>query len=371
MDTEQQQLWLLLHRMCSGSGSQLRKLQRCADNPHQLLDLDPPAWAAAGLSVPACEHLRAWRRQGRGYALYAEVELQYCSLRDSGVVIVAAGSRHYPPLLAQIHDPPALLYVRGNPALLGSRQLAVVGSRKISATARRATLELVSAAVARDYTITSGLALGVDQAAHTACLDAEGNTVAVMATGIDRIYPLRHRVLAEKIELHGALVTELLPGTPPQRHHFPRRNRVISGLSRAVLVVEAALRSGSLITARTALEQDRDVLAVPHSMFHSGGAGCNQLLRQGAALVDSPQQLLFELEGGLLTPVVSAEDSSLPEHLQVSCAPVYAFLSASALAVDELANLSGLPVESVQSALLQLELEGYVESSFGRFARAR
>jgi DNA processing protein len=212
-------------------------------------------------------------------------------------------------------------------------------------------------------TVSSGLARGIDADAHRASLDAGGHTVAVMATGIDRIYPAGHRQLAADIEARGCLVTEFAPGQEPKRWHFPRRNRIISGLALATLVAEAALRSGSLITAGAALEQGREVFAVPHSLFHPGGAGCLQLLADGAGLARSLDDILaslgmlFRLQRDLADGAGDATADTLPRGL----GQVLHLVGFEATSLDEVVSHSGLPVARVLAALSTLELEGHVQ----------
>ena len=215
--------------------------------------------------------------------------------RAGGASTVAIDDEHYPPLLREIHDPPAQLYVLGDPALLLTPQLAVVGSRGATSAGLRLARDLSGQLSAAGLLVGSGLALGIDTAAHEGALQSGGRTVAVMATGIDQVYPHRNRALARRIAAAGCLVSEFPPGTPPRRHHFPKRNRIISGMALGVVVVEAALPSGSLITAGAALEQGRDVFALPWSPLHEGGLGCLQLLRDGAKMVRAVDDILEEL----------------------------------------------------------------------------
>ncbi len=215
--------------------------------------------------------------------------------RAAGAMALAIDDECYPPLLRAIPDPPPLLYVRGDPAVLLEAHLAVVGSRRASPAGLRVAQALSGQLASAGLHICSGLALGIDSAAHRGALATGGKSVAVMATGIDRVYPQRHQALAAQLEQAGCLVTEFPPGTPPLRHNFPKRNRIISGLSLGVLVIEAALPSGSLITAGTALEQGREVFALPWSMLHDGGRGCLQLIRDGAKMVQDVDDILEEL----------------------------------------------------------------------------
>ncbi len=289
----------------------------------------------------------------------------------AGVEIISLADERYPPLLRLIHDPPQWLYVRGDAAVLGQPLLAVVGSRKASPAAVRLTQALCGQAVAAGLQVCSGLALGIDAAAHRGALHAGGRSVAVMATGIDRIYPSRHRSLASELAGSGCLVTELPPGTPPLRHNFPRRNRIISGLSLGVLVVEAALPSGSLITAGAALEQGREVFALPWSVLHAGGAGCLQLLRDGARMVQGIDDVLDEL-GPLLqlqqTLSGSLRDAVGDPARRVS--PVLDLVGFEAVSADELVRASGMPVADLMDELAALELQGLVVRCAGGYIRA-
>jgi DNA processing protein len=286
-----------------------------------------------------------------------------------GAMVIAIDDEHYPPLLRAIHDPPPLLYVRGDPAVLLEAQLAVVGSRRASAAGLRVAQALSGELARAGLHICSGLALGVDSAAHRGALEAGGKSVAVMATGIDCIYPQRHQALAAQLEQAGCLVTEFPPGTPPLRHNFPKRNRIISGLSLGVLVVEAALPSGSLITAGTALEQGREVFALPWSMLHDGGRGCLHLLRDGAKMVLDVDDILEELGPlyALQRRCATAASSGRRASPQGSwLLPLVGFEVA---ALDELVQRSARPVAQVLAELSALELTGQVERTAGGYIR--
>ncbi|WP_425515795.1 DNA-processing protein DprA [Methylogaea oryzae] len=271
----------------------------------------------------------------------------------------------YPALLKQIHDPPPLLYVRGDPALLSLPQLAVVGSRNPSPPGERTAADFAAALSRTGLGITSGMALGIDAASHRGALSCGGVTIAVVGTGLDRVYPARHRQLAHDIARQGALVSELPPGTPVLPSHFPRRNRIISGLSLGVLVVEAAAQSGSLITARQALEQGREVYAIPGSIHNPLAKGCNALIRQGAKLVETVADILEEL-GGFVAPDLAApaQDGETlqpaEDHLGL-----LKFVAYEPTSVDTLVALSGETPEAVASTLLMLELSGHIASAAG------
>ena len=288
-----------------------------------------------------------------------------------GVQTLSFDDQDYPPLLRLIHDPPPLLYVRGDPALLSFPQIAIVGSRKASPAGLRAAGAIAGQLVAAGFAICSGMALGIDAAGHRGALDAGGKSTAVIATGIDRDYPRRHRGLASELERGGCVVSEFAPGTPPLRYNFPRRNRVISGLSLGVVVIEAAFPSGSLITAGTALEQGREVFALPWSMLHPGGRGCLQLLRDGAKLVRDVDDILEELgplhalQRDMFTPVHSPMTAGNGSGAG-ALLDMVGFESSS---LDELVSASRLPVAQVMAQLSALELEGLVRRCPGGYIR--
>ncbi|RLA53313.1 MAG: DNA-protecting protein DprA [Gammaproteobacteria bacterium] len=295
------------------------------------------------------------------------------ALAACGAQTIALSDERYPPLLRTIYDPPPLLYVRGDLSLLQEAQLAVVGSRRASPAGLRIAQTLSGRLANAGLHICSGLALGIDGAAHRGALRSGGKSIAVMATGIDRIYPLRHRELAAELEQVGCLVTEFPPGTPPRRQNFPQRNRIISGLSLGVLVIEAALPSGSLITAGTAVEQGREVFALPWSMLHKGGQGCLRLIRDGAKMVQTIDDVLEELgplytlQQDLFMPAQGGDGASadVPGGLQ----QVLELVGFELTTVDELVRCSRLPIAQVLSDLSALELAGLVVRSAGGYIR--
>jgi DNA processing protein len=291
-----------------------------------------------------------------------------------GAQIIAIDDERYPPLLREIHDPPPLLYVRGDPSLLREAQLAVVGSRRASPAGLRAAELLSGQLASAGLHICSGLALGIDGAAHLGALAAGGKSIAVMATGIDKVYPLRHRELAGELEQRGCLVTEFPPGTPPRRENFPQRNRIISGLSLGALVVEAALPSGSLITAGTALQQGREVFTLPWSIFHKGGEGCLHLIRDGAKMVQTIDDVLEELgplyalQQDLFAPAQGNDGQieGLPDGLQ----PLLELVGFELTTVDQLLQVSTRPVAQVLADLSALEMAGLIVRGAGGYIRS-
>jgi DNA processing protein len=280
----------------------------------------------------------------------------------------------FPPPLRELADAPVALYVRGDAALLASPQLAMVGSRNPSTEGRHNAEAFSEYLAGCGLTITSGMALGIDAASHRGALKGGGRTVAVWGTGLDKPYPPAHRELAEEIADKGLLVSEFPPGTPPLPGHFPRRNRLISGLSLGTLVVEAASRSGSLITARLAGEQGREVFAIPGSIHNPMSRGCHRLIRDGAKLVESAGDILEELAP--LLKLESTQARAAPIHAGAGAPedPEYALLLNSMdyapTSVDALVERTGLTPDVVSSMLLMLELQGQVEASpGGRYSR--
>lgn len=297
-------------------------------------------------------------------------------------------SEDYPALLRRIDGPPAALFVDGDPTCLWQPQIAVIGSRNPTAGGLDHARDFATTLARQGMTITSGLASGIDSEAHTAALDAGAMTIAVNGTGLDIVYPASSRELAERIRAQGAMISELPLGSPPRRQHFPSRNRIISGLSLAVLVVEAGLNSGSLITARKAAEQGRDVFALPGSLHNPMAKGCHRLIREGARLVETTADILQELG-----PVAAELQMEIRQRLAQSEQPVKAVkrpaddvhrlledsdysaiwqvLGFDPKPVDTIIEQSGLSAREVSSMLLMMELKGMVKKQDnGRFFRA-
>jgi DNA processing protein len=293
-------------------------------------------------------------------------------LAGAGRRLVTWGSPDYPPLLAGIADAPLVLFVEGDVAALSLPQLAVVGSRNPTALGRDTAAQFARHVAAAGLAITSGLALGIDAAGHRGALQAGGRTVAVLGCGLDRIYPPEHAGLAREIVARGgALVSDLPCGVGPLRHHFPRRNRIISGLSVGTLVVEAALQSGSLITARLAAEQGREVFAIPGSIHNPRSRGCHRLIRQGAKLVETADDIFDEL-GPLLAGLRAATSSEVPDAEGFFCGGLdkdYEILldalGFAPASIDTLVARSGFAADAVASMLLLLELDGRVAQQHG------
>jgi DNA processing protein len=270
--------------------------------------------------------------------------------------IITLGDANYPASLLEIADPPTLLYVRGNPALLARRGLAIVGSRNATPQGIQTAESFARTLAAKGLAIVSGLALGIDAAAHRGALAAGGDTVAVIGTGADRLYPARNRELALAIAEHGAIVSEFPLGTPAVPANFPRRNRIISGLARGVLVVEAAPESGSLITARLAGDQGREVFAIPGSIHSPVARGCHKLIRQGAKLVETAADILEEFG------CEPAPETGLDGSTDGGTNPVLVALGHDPCPLDDLVERTGLPADRLLGELLTLELAGRIST---------
>jgi DNA processing protein len=355
--------WLILLRAPQLSASRLHELIAQHGVATRALDA-----ARRGDRV---EHraTRAWLRKPDRDAIATDLAW----LAIDGHQLVTTGSADFPTLLGESPGAPAALFVAGDPGALWQPQVSIVGSRNASQSGLQNARSFARALAGAGLAITSGLAEGIDAAAHEAALEAGAITIAVLGTGPDIVYPAHHRELAARIEASGALVSEFAPGTPGRPENFPRRNRIIAGLALGTLVVEAGLRSGSLITARLAGDQGRDVFAIPGSIHHPLARGCHQLIRNGALLVESAEEIVEALR-----PLAARLGAALRERLQgagssPASAPardgeqgrLLAALGHEALGIDALAERTGLGASAVSSMLLVLELEGEVATERG------
>lgn len=345
---------LRLHSLPQLGPRRFRRLLDAFSSASAALSAPATAWRALGLPACCAEARRssAVREQAAAALLWLEQPQQQLLMWDEPT---------YPALLAELDDAPPLLFVAGTASILELPQLAVVGSRHASRPGLDTAQAFARSLARGGFVITSGLALGIDGAAHQGALDVAGKTVAVLGTGLQCLYPQRHRRLAASIvEQGGALVSELPLDCPPQASNFPRRNRIISGLSLGVLVVEASPSSGSLITARLAAEQGREVYAIPGSIHHPGARGCHQLIRDGATLVETVEDILQALRGWQ-QPVPAVEHSAPIAH------PLLALLHAAPHSSEGLAAALGWPLPEVLAALTELELDGLVCNQAGRW----
>jgi len=373
-DQQDLRYWLALHRTPQIGTQRFHKLLASYGTPAEVFHAQPEGLRAAGIAPASIDYLRQpdWEAVDR--------DMEWLS--QPGNHVVRFQDAAYPPLLKQIADPPVLLFVRGDTDYLAQPQLAIVGSRNPTHSGQALAREFAAHLASFGLTITSGLATGVDGAAHRGAIEAGGATLAVSGTGPDRVYPARHRDLAHQVAENGALVTEFPPGTAPLAANFPRRNRIISGLSLGTLVVEAALRSGSLITARSALEQGREVFAIPGSIHNPLARGCHALIREGAKLVETGDHILEEL-AAQITALVAPDDHRAgaaasigqprePGELPSEYRQLLELIEYEAVSVDQLVERSGLTPEEVSSMLLVLELDGHlVSGAGGRYSRAR
>lgn len=340
----------------------------------------PAVWNQLGLSAITQNYLRKpnWAQ--------ADIELEWAG--RSNHHLIPYDNEQYPELLKEISDAPCLLYVKGNPECLSDLQLAIVGSRNPTAGGRQTAFDFARYLARSGLTITSGLAIGIDEAAHQGALTVKSATVAVLGTGMDQIYPTKNQPLADQIAESGALVSEFPLGTKALPHNFPRRNRIVSGLSLGCLVVEAAVRSGSLITARHALDQGREVFAIPGSIHNPLSRGCHRLIRDGAKLVETAQDIIVELGVLMQAALYPANRQSSDKktitvpsgqfkktnysldldhgyELDNGYKVLLDMIAFDPVTPDSLIQKSGFTAQKVSSMLLMLELKGYITANPG------
>ena len=373
--------WLALTHIPKLGPVRIHSLLEIFDSPSVILDAGRSGWKQAGLSEKIIQHLSApdWDK--------VDADLKW--LGQENASIITLDDNRYPEMLKNIPDAPPLLYILGHVEILKQPQLAIVGSRNPTHAGKDIAHDFAVYLANMGMTITSGMAMGIDAAAHQGALDSlsnnvsdQGVTVAVMGTGLDRVYPAKNRDLAHQIAEKGALVSEYAPGTPPLPGNFPRRNRIISGLSMGVLVVEAAVQSGSLITARLATEQGREVFAVPGSLHHPLAKGCHALIRQGAKLVETAEHIVEELAGfsamfneGEIKNSSFEQKSEQKQEIELNSAinvddeykQVLKCIDFEPTSVDKVVERSGLTADAVCSMLLVLELQGYVTALSGGY----
>ncbi|MDJ0864242.1 MAG: DNA-processing protein DprA [Gammaproteobacteria bacterium] len=356
--------WLALQRAPGLSARDVRRLLERFPEPSDLVAAVCEGAPALGIAADAIAYLRS--------SDWAAIEPELGWLEGRAHHLVTLADPRFPRLLRETSDPPLVLFVHGDPAVLGACQLAMVGSRHPTPGGVQTAFDFAEHLADTGLTITSGLAQGIDGASHRGALRGGGSTLAVVGTGLDLVYPARHRKLAEQIVERGAVVSEYPLGTPPRAGNFPQRNRIIAGLSVGTLVVEAAQNSGSLITARLAGEAGREVFAVPGSIHNPTARGCHSLIRQGAKLVERAQDILEELPAlaGALQASPGTADT-LPEApagpagLDADYQRLLGCMGYDPVSVDTLVERSGLTAEAVSSMLLMLELRGCVSSLAG------
>lgn len=361
MQQEQLKYWLALIRVPGLGPITFQKLRENLGNPQAIIHTKASRLEALGIPTGISDAIRNpdWGR--------VEQDLEWLQAAENHAITLE--DPQYPVLLREIDSAPPVLFVHGKPEVLGNLQLAMVGSRNPTRPGARCAHDFACHLAQAGLAITSGLALGIDTACHQGALDGGGITIAVTGTGLDRVYPAKNRELAYKIAENGALVSEFPPGTPSRAENFPRRNRIISGLSLGTLVVEAALKSGSLITARLAIEQGREVFAIPGSIHNPLARGCHYLIRQGAKLVETADDILSELGAlaavGQITTQATETTTEITPELDQDYIHLLENMGHEPVSVDALIQYSGLTAEEVSSMLLILELQGIVASGPG------
>lgn len=360
MANDQLENWLRLSKLPGIGARSIEKLISAYGNPTDILNASAQDWQAAGISTNRIPSVTQ-----RNVDISADLNW----LETDGHHLLTLQDPEYPALLANIDPPPPLLYVIGDLSMLNHPQLAIVGSRNPSSAGLANTAAFAEHLANRGLGITSGLAIGIDGAAHEAALKANGLTIAVAATGLDQVYPARHQNLARRIVEQGAIVSEFPIGTRPLASNFPRRNRIVSGLSLGTLVVEAAQKSGSLITARCALSQGKELFAIPGSIHNPLARGCHQLIRQGAKLVETAVDILEDL-GPLISHLETSVSGSQPEKTIDPNPQEQALLEAvdfEPTAIDTIITRTGLAAEAVSSTLLIMELNGQIACEKGGY----
>lgn len=354
--------WLMLRAISGVGDAILLKLVQAFGSPDAVLSAPQMALEEVGCRVPLVEAIQ----RGPDSAAVERLDRELAELRDRQIRVLTYLDPEYPAPLKTIPDPPPLLYLQGTLLESDRQAVAIVGTRKVSAAGRVLAEELACELARMGFTIVSGLARGVDAAAHRGALAGQGRTLAVMGCGLDRTYPADHRQLRTAIERQGAVLSELPLGSAPHSYHFPRRNRIISGLSLGVVVTEATVESGSLITARLAGEQGREVFAVPGFVKAENSRGPNSLLKDGARLVESAQDILDELLPQLDATfrerlgARAGVDRQPAARLGTDEALVYDALSVLPQSVDDVIRRSGLPAAQVAALLLSLELKNCI-----------
>jgi len=355
------QAWLTLSLLPELTGAVWRRLSARFGSPERILEQSLPALESIAGAVAA----QAIRRGPDPAHLRAAMEWS----REDHHAILTPEDRRYPQLLLETAAAPPVLYAWGRLELLQYPALAIVGSRNATAQGRRNAATFAHAASATGICVVSGLAAGIDAAAHQAALESAGSTIAVLGNGADVVYPRQHAALLDRIRNHGLALSEFPLGTAPLATHFPRRNRIISGLAQGCLVIEAALASGSLITARLAVEMGRDVYAIPGSIHSPLSRGCHYLIKQGAKLVETPAEVLEEFGFARATTAHTAP-AILPP--QGSACKILEALGYDACDIDTLVERVAMNIEELLALLTQLELEGWLERlADGRYQRVK
>lgn len=384
----EEEYWLALARAPGVGPVNFERLIKHFGSPREVFEAGRSEWQAINLKETLLNYLQNpdWQT--------VEKDMQW--LAQPNTHLLTLHHPDYPPLLRKINNPPILLFIHGDSALLSSKQLAMVGTRKPTSEGEQTAREFAEYLSHQGFTITSGMALGIDGASHWGALAGTGKTIAVSGTGLDRIYPAQHRELAHHITETGALVSEFLPGTPVRRGHFPLRSRIVSGLSLGTLVVEAPENSGAMYAANHAIKQGREIFAIPGSINNPLVKGCHQLIKEGAKLVETAQDILEELRNypnfppeteipapsvAIKTTTEKSDKSPAPQKpksasqkpkpvtetsdLDKDYARLLDYLTDGPTSVDNLVEQTGLTAGEVSSMLLILELRGLVAAQVG------
>lgn len=368
--------WLSLALLPQCGPARLKTLHQVLGSPSEILARSEAQLADAGLTQGFINDLQPFLANKPSDAVKRQQEECLAWAKQQDRYILTYDSEHYPALLYETADPPPLLFVWGDPLTLSLPQIAIVGSRSPTPDGRRNARDFASQLAAVGYAITSGLALGIDAESHRGTLDKKCTTVAVLGTGLDRIYPHQNKKLALAITAIGALVSEFLPRTGPEVWNFPRRNRIISGLAHGVLVVEAARQSGSLITARTAAEQGREVFVLPGSIHNPMAKGCHHLIRQGAKLVDCVEDILEEFPAlvawenhriGKPSASIGAANGAAVSSLSTVAEKLLPFIAYDPVSADVLMLRSGEELPAIQAALVELEMNKKITANPGGY----
>lgn len=365
--------WLALFHVPHLSLPASHQLLEHLGSPEAIFQRARSELSGFGLKNIAIEAIQAYRQSPEISEIgrKAGADLSWMDQPDRDILCFS--DPRYPELLKQISSPPLVLFVIGDPAVLQRPQIAMVGSRNPSLTGRDTAGAFAKHLARSGIAVTSGLAIGIDGASHAGALDGGGPTVAVMATGADKLYPTCHLELAGRIAANGALISEFPLGTPPRPSHFPQRNRIISGLSLGTLVVEAALKSGSLITAKFAVTQNREVFAIPGSIHNPMSKGCHALIRQGAKLVEETRDIIDEISNLLPASAVhtdSVEPMAIqPINLDASDVRVFKLIGFDVISMDVLMMHAELSIAELTQHLIQLELLDYIKAVDGGFVR--
>jgi len=377
--SEELKAWITLWRVPGVGSKTYQKLLASFADPSAVFGASQSSLLSAGISQKLAEKIKAHNDLSATNTADTDIEWLQSANNHS---IITIHCNDYPALLKRIDNPPPILFIKGNSNILNDPQLAIIGSRNPTKSGTDNAVSFAKHLGKTGLCITSGLALGIDGSAHQGALQANAPTIAVIATGIDRVYPAVHRDLAHKIVENGAIVSEFPIGTQPKAENFPRRNRIISGLSHGTLVVEAALQSGSLITARLAMEQNREVFAIPSSIHNPLAKGCHQLIRQGAKLVETAEDILEEMASVIdlndldtlgnvednqnqPTQIISMDEKEKTEDSNAEYQLVLDKMGFDPTPIDQLVIDTGYSPEALSAMLLMLELQNKISSNGG------